>query len=157
MAGRTVETLVRTLRRAIGLSLADWRYLAIAVKELGLARVRHATQPIGHILRELQTERPLPAEAGDSVDLARLSWALGAAAARVPWRSDCLLRAMAADRWLRRHGHQPEFFLGVNTDATTGFGAHAWLRCSGIIITGGESTEYTQLLAPPASPPRLPP
>ena len=75
-----------------------------------MARIRHASQPVGKILRELQDKRmQSDGDTRGEVDLLRLSWAIGAAAARIPWRSDCLLQAMAADRWLRRCGMQPEF------------------------------------------------
>ena len=74
----------------------------------------------------------------------RLSWAIGAAAARVPWRSDCLLQAMAADRWLRRCGMQPEFFLGVTKDAGGQLEAHAWLRCGDAMVTGADDSQLHQ-------------
>ncbi len=104
MAGRVLHKL----RRAASLSIADWRYLGIAVFELLLARIRFGLEPVTKILNELQEARPLSRESAESgIDIARLSWAIGAAAARVPWRSDCLLQAMAADRWLRRCGLSP--------------------------------------------------
>lgn len=136
--------------RAARLSLADWRYLAIAMTELFLARVRHARLPIGGILQELR-EGPAapPAACAKDIDLARLSWALAAAAARAPWRADCLLQAMAADRWLRRHRRRPEFFLGVTADRDD-FGAHAWLRCDGVVVTGGNCGAFAVLIGSPA-------
>ena len=53
MAGQITETF----RRAAGLSFLDWLYLAIAVKELLIARIRYATRTVGKILRKLQDER----------------------------------------------------------------------------------------------------
>ena len=136
-------------RRAADLSLQDWRYLAIAVKELLIARIRHASQPVGKILHDLQDERlQSNGDTRGEVDLARLSWAIGAAAARVPWRSDCLLQAMAADRWLRRYGMQPKFFVGVQKDAGGQLEAHAWLRCGDVIVTGANSRNFTTLVEP---------
>jgi hypothetical protein len=138
-----------TARRAASLSLLDWRYLAIAVKELLMARIRHASEPVGKILRELQDERiQLDDDTRGEVDLLRLSWAIGAAAARVPWRSDCLLQAMAADRWLRRCGMQPEFFVGVAKDPGGQLEAHAWLRCGGAMVTGADDRNFTNLMEP---------
>lgn len=148
MAGRIIENL----RRAAGLSPLDWYYVTIAVRELFSARIRHATVPIGDILRELQGQRrSYQAARFGEIDLARLSWALAAAAARVPWRSDCLLTVMAADRWLRRNRHKPEFFLGVAKDATGQLKAHAWLCCGDVTVTGGWGEEFIQLMGTPAS------
>ena len=101
-------------------SLRDWRYLGIAVKELAIARLRHAIQPASQIILDLQhlaTAEPRPTRvAVDTQDLARRSRAIGHAAAIVPWRSDCLPQAMAAGRWLRRDNLRPEFHLGVAKD-----------------------------------------
>ena len=145
MIGRIIEML----GRSAGFSVTDWCYIATAVKELFLARIRHATDPIGKILRDLQAVQPLATEVKTvEVDVARVSWAIGAVAARVPWRSDCLLRVMAADRWLRRSRLRPEFFLGVGHDAAGQFSAHAWLRCNNVMITGGSGDELTPLITP---------
>jgi len=140
--------IVETVGRIAGLSLLDWRYLAIAVKELLIARVRHATQPTGRILCKLQEVRSPPSDPPASIEVTRLAWAIGVIAARVPWRSDCLVKVMAADRWLRRGRFCPEFFLGVGKNPTYGIMAHAWLRCNGIVVTGAFSDQYTLLMGP---------
>lgn len=138
------------LRRAAELTISDWQYLAIAMIELFIARIRHATRPASEILQQLRVEDTNSSStlAATEVDVARLSWAIAAAAARVPWRSDCLLQVMAADRWLRRHGQQPEFFLGTRKDMTGRFEAHAWLRCMDTIVAGGSGTDFATLLEP---------
>ena len=144
-----ISRIASTAKRATSLSLLDWHYLAIAVKELLHARIRHASRPVGKILRELQNERTQSdGDTTGEVDLRRLSWAIGAAAAWIPWRSDCLLQAMAADRWLRRCGMQPEFFLGVAKDAGGQLKAHAWLRRGDAMVTGADDRNFTNLIDP---------
>jgi hypothetical protein len=147
-----VGYIAESLKRVANLSFLDWRYLTIAVKELLIARIRYAARPIGEILRELQGEG-LPPEGGSrsrasDVDATRLSWAIGAVAARVPWRSDCLLQVMAADRWLRRRQLRPDFFLGVSKNSAGTLKAHAWLSFGkGAMITCN-SVAFTALLEP---------
>jgi Transglutaminase-like superfamily len=143
MAGR----LVISLRRAAGLPVRDWHYFFIAIKELFLARIRHGTQPMAKILADLH-EAGMASPVHGDVNVAQVSWAIGAAAARVPWRADCLVQAMAAHRWLRRHRCHPQFFLGAQIHRTGLFQAHAWLRCNGVAVTGGSGNEFTALLAP---------
>ena len=129
-----VVRLARKLKRASALTLADWRYLLIAVLELARARIRHATTPTGQILQQLQRDVSCGwgqnEGAAKHVDLERFSWAISSAAAHVPWRSDCLLQVMAADRWLRHQGYTPSFYLGVAKDQSGNLAAHAWLRCT---------------------------
>lgn len=62
---------------------------------------------------------------------------------RVPWRSDCLVQAMAARRWLARGGVPSDLCLGVRQDE--GFEAHAWLRVGERIVTGGNVSAYAEL------------
>ena len=136
-----------TLPRLFRLTPADCLYLVIAIKELGLARRRFVRADARAILISLQQVKAAPAlEKRPQLDLSRVSWALNAAGARVPWRADCLLRAMAADRWLRRHGHRPRFFLGVKTGGEASLDAHAWLECDGTSIVGGDGSGDVRLL-----------
>lgn len=129
--------LGRGFARARALTVYDWRLLAIAVKELAFARFRHAVMPAPNIIAELQNSPALTLNPQSRPpDLARLSWAVAAAAYRVPWRADCLLQAMAANRWLSRHGIKSEFFVGVDKDAKGALRSHAWLMCRDRLITG---------------------
>lgn len=70
------------------------------------------------------------------------------AARLVPWRSDCLVQAMAAQRWLRREGRQTQLVIGVHKDPAGRFEAHAWLRCGMVTVTGGDVARFTPLLVP---------
>ena len=143
----------RKVGRAENLSFLDFRYLITAIIELALARIRFAATPAQEVVRSLEkrsrsTNCKLSADES-SLDLHCISWAIEAASARVPWRSDCLIQAMAADRWLYRHGLVGDFYLGVKQNPSEPFTAHAWMRCSGITVTGGICDEYLPLIEPP--------
>lgn len=148
----SLNRIAHLLRRASAQSLADWRYLAIAVKELAIARLRHATRPTSRIIQDLQASSSHSSTVSSASGItlapsttAELAWrarAIGAAAAIVPWRSDCLPQAMAADRWLRRDNMNPEFHLGVAKDPGGQLRAHAWLTCAGMTVTGGDFSDY---------------
>ena len=143
---------MRKLRRAAHLTLSDWRYLTIASGELLAARIRLSTVAAEKILRELQAPLPVRPQRQRfplaKIDVERLSWAIAVAAQHVPWRSDCFIRVIAADRWLRRHQLRPDFFLGVAKDERGVFAAHAWLRCCDLTVTGGRYDQFSTLLEP---------
>ena len=146
---------MRKFKRATQLTLSDWRYLAKASVELLAAHYRFSTLSSESILSELQDQSsPLPREQINrpaAIDVERVSWAVTLAARYVPWRSDCLIQVMAADRWLRRHGLCADFHLGVAKDAKGGLKAHAWLRHGGFTVTGGRYDEFAPLIEPPAN------
>lgn len=145
------------IRKARRLSTAEWRALAIATRELAIARICCAAMPMSTVLERLRDTSPPPhSPTFDEAEIHRLSWAISTVAIRLPWRSDCLLQALAATRWLRRCGLQPEFFLGSRKDANGQFEAHAWLQCRGISVTGGTGIEFAILLRPTDSRPQLP-
>jgi hypothetical protein len=140
------------LSRAANLTREDRRFIAIAVKELTLARLRHATTPIDVIFHDLR-QRPYETVTAECAalsptDLRRLSCAIAAAAARVPWRSDCVLQAMGAQRWMRCRLCGGDFFVSVRKDPQGALLSHAWLRRGDLIITGGADLEFEVLLAP---------
>jgi Transglutaminase-like superfamily len=143
---------VQKIKRALQLTLSDWRYLMIASVELLAARFRLATVATDKILQEFHAPlSPLYQEKRSrfaKVDVQRLSWAIVAAAQRVPWRSDCLIQAIAADRWLRRHQLRPDFYLGVAKDKHGTFAAHAWLCYGDLIVTGNRFSQFSALMEP---------
>ena len=62
--------------------------------------------------------------------------AINSAGSRVPWRSDCLLQAMAAARWLDRIERAYNLNIGVRKNAAGGLEAHAWLTSGDLVVTG---------------------
>ena len=88
-----------------------------------------------------------PAEA-DRTLIARIAYVIPRISARLPWRSDCVIQAMAAQDWLAEHGLAGEIRIGVERPADGKFGAHAWLLHDGVIVTGGDIDRYDVLLGP---------
>lgn len=118
----------------------DALYLLVALFELARARRDHARRPIADLLAAPAPTRRRRAPP----DAARLAWAIEAAAARAPWRSDCLIRALAARRWLARRGCAARLHLGVAREAD-GLAAHAWLTLDGRPIVGGDGAGLTPI------------
>lgn len=78
--------------------------------------------------------------------VSHLAWAVNASARFIP-RSTCLVRALAAQRLLARHGYPSTLHLGVAKSPE--FQAHAWLECQGAILIGAAAPgRYTPLAAP---------
>lgn len=152
--------IVQKLRKATTLKPADWFELAVAAEALFEARIIFAQQPVKSLIERLQAREAL---LGDSEtpnvefgprnhalddQIARLGWAISVAAQALPWRADCLIRCIAADKILRRRNLEPNFYLGVTKHPDGRFNAHAWLRCQGISVTGGEGKEFEVLIGP---------
>lgn len=130
----------------------DWRsrsFFVVAVGYLLASYCRYKLQSSAQILAELQTTLP-PSRENQLFDWEKAVWAVAAASAHVPWRSDCLIQAMAASRWLRRHGYRPVFHLGAARSTEDGLiQAHAWLSLDGGVILGGdESSRFATFSAP---------
>lgn len=98
--------------------------------------------------RRLQ-DGPAPAssEAPSAQKLARISYVLPRLSARLPWRSDCLIQAIAAQNWLKAGGNYGEIRIGVENPKDAAFGAHAWLVHGDCVVTGGDITRYSLLLS----------
>jgi hypothetical protein len=81
------------------------------------------------------------------VTLARIAYVLPRLSDRLPWRSDCLIQAIAGQNWLSSLGAASEIQIGVENPRGGQFGAHAWLSCEGGIVTGGEIAQYEVILS----------
>ena len=127
-------------RRDIG--AGDALHLAVATFELARARADHARLPLAELVAAPALAPHPPRRPADAQRIAR---AIAAAAARVPWRSDCLIRALAARRWLARHGCAAQLHLGV-ARADEGLAAHAWLTLDGRPLLGGDGAGLTPIL-----------
>lgn len=59
-----------------------------------------------------------------------------------PWESKCLVRALTAMNMLKRRGFHCTLYMGVQMNDGK-MGAHAWLRCGRLYVTGGNGAGYT--------------
>lgn len=64
--------------------------------------------------------------------------AVSIAGRRSLWRTTCLRQALLVEALLARRGVESELRIGVRNDATTGFGAHAWVERAGHVLIGGD-------------------
>jgi hypothetical protein len=131
---------MRLLRRVASLSGADRRLLLEAAAALLWARGSLLLVPFARLAARLgvsRAETPRESSLGQSAEAVRVRWALGAAARRLPWRSSCLVRALAGRRMLARRGVPCTLYLGVRR-AGGSVEAHAWLRCGGGYVSGDD-------------------
>ena len=118
-----------------------------AALELGLARL---------CLDSRHSRAQVAAQSGPIVTLderqqmlaERVAFVIPRVAARLPWRADCLVQALAAQRWLGREGIATTLTLGVPKDKSAIFEAHAWLTAGERIVTGGDVSGYVPLARP---------
>lgn len=133
--------LGRDLRLARRLPLRTLLDLAIATAELAFARARLAVQGADKLVRP-----PPPARSRRGKDgmIDRVAFAIPRMGARVPWRSSCLVQALAAQRWLARNGIATDLVLGARKSAGGDMEAHAWLKAGKRTVVGGEPGAYQE-------------
>lgn len=95
---------------------------------------------------------PESAAEGDSRWVAIAARLFPGLARLVPWRSDCLVQAMAAQRWLMARGVATRIVIGVDRPTNADFAAHAWLSYGEKTVTGGEIERFTVLLGDESGP-----
>jgi hypothetical protein len=140
--------LLHDLRMLLGLRPAVWVDLLRALLELALARRRLGSHPAKALLLQARAfAQPTQATPSNAEQLAaRVAFAIPRVAARLPWRSDCFIQAMAAQRWLQRQGIASSLSIGTRKDNDGTFQAHAWLTCGELSITGGDVSGYVPLV-----------
>ncbi len=82
-----------------------------------------------------------------------LRWAMAGLARAWPGRPTCLMLAIAARQVLVARGIACELFFGVRgrgggaDPGAPAFGAHAWLLCAGIVVTGEDEAARFEPIA----------
>lgn len=142
------------LSRRDVLAAANLRWLARmclrAMWQLAKARLRFALLSMPKVLaRNEQIARSARGAAeARSEDLrlvSRVAFLIPRIAKRMPFRTDCLVQALAAQEWLEAEGVASRVVIGVGTEKEEPFGAHAWLLFGEDVVTGGNVHKFAPL------------
>ncbi|TNC71485.1 lasso peptide biosynthesis B2 protein [Rubellimicrobium roseum] len=136
--------------RLLSLGPRQWVDLLRALTELAKARwsIRyHSTQDLIRLARHRNPASSIADDAAASF-VRRVACAIPRVAARVPWRADCLVQAVAAQSWLASKGIASDLHIGVRQNRGAGFEAHAWLHYREHPITGGNVAGFKTLVTP---------
>jgi hypothetical protein len=82
----------------------------------------------------------------DSLFADRVFWSVRIAARTLPGKRTCLVQALAVRILLARRLIPSELCLGVKKDGAGKLEAHAWVKCRGEILFGGEGLDGYTLL-----------
>lgn len=127
---RRLTSLDRSDRRLVLEAASLLTLVWIGLRLLGFSKVRRILEPYRGSPRAGNGDRAHPSAIG------RVSWAITAVAARLPW-TNCLVRAFAADVMLRRRRLGSEVCLGVRVrDGVLRIEGHAWVECDGAVAIG---------------------
>lgn len=159
------------LRRLLALPRSRQALLFKCASALLLAAWQVRKWPFSRLAASLGTPTPPPAvprqpalvpadpRTGEA-RAADVRWAVGAWARVWPWQPTCLMQAVAARRLLVERGVPCDLFFGVRGqrpgEATSApeIGAHAWLRCGDMIVTGeAEAARFQPIAVYRYSPP----
>lgn len=130
--------------------------LAHACWQLSLARLALTARPFRNLVAgsELSPGNAVPNRLESSAQRAAdtTAWAVQTAAGQLPWRSNCLVQAIAAQRMLIKQDVSGVIYLGAASGTRVSdqseLMAHAWLKCGDNFITGEfEAEGYSAIAA----------
>lgn len=117
--------------------------------ELVLARLRLDTPATrAKIAASCRSKPAARLDPQQTAVVSRVAYIIPRVGARLPWRADCLVQALAAERWLGCQGITTTLHLGIRKDRATPFEAHAWLTAGDQVVTGGDSANYEPVSRP---------
>ncbi len=145
---RGLAGLIGDLRKALGRGPGVWADLSRAVIELARANLTvRLVEPASLGLLEDREDEHLADLSPTQIELVdRVAFAVNVMSLRVPWRSDCLIRAVAARRWLGTGGVVSRIAVGARHAEDGAFMAHAWLKVGERLVTGGDTTPYQEFV-----------
>jgi hypothetical protein len=131
----------RIVSRWLALGWPERSSLLFAFYSLGLARLKlslltfkRIAPSLGKVMPGSDANQPQD----DNRQAAMFGWAVRTAARYTPWKSTCLVQAIAVNKLLRRHSIPGTLYLGVKKDDVrpSELNAHAWVRSGNRIVTG---------------------
>lgn len=135
---RRVQGLVNFIR----LSGAERADAVRAMAELAKARRRLTRISAAQVAAMDDLATPAPS-AAQTRTAERVRQAIARAARVVPWRSDCLVQALAARAWLEQLEVPTRLRLGARRGAAAlRPDTHAWLLCGKLVVTGGSISGF---------------
>lgn len=130
---------------------ATVRFAFRAIYELARARLAFAKSAPAAFVRANEriageARSPDAALPGDALLVRQVGYVIPRMASRVPWRADCLVQSLAAQRWLASAGVASVLKIGAERPEGEVFNAHSWLTYGDTVVTGGEVDGYEVLL-----------
>jgi hypothetical protein len=117
------------LRKLVALAPAERQLFLAAAAMLPLVRVAVRLLPFRIVWRRARRWARPRAAGGPTPTAERITWAIAAAARRVPGGRHCLTRSLVAYVFLGRAGHTPQLRIGVTRAAgAAALEAHAWIE-----------------------------
>lgn len=130
------QTWFDLVRAGLELAIANRKLESRTAKELLLSQRESAQSDASPVLSERQKRL-----------VSRVSFAVSLMGARAPWRSDCLVQALAAERWLRGKNIATQLHIGVRKQMPHEFEAHTWLKVGDEVVTGGDIAGFVPFIA----------
>jgi hypothetical protein len=138
-----MKTVFRKLKILLSLSSTRQKQLLEAFILLGWARIlkwmpfNKIAPSLGNHMEETSFE--LNDHAKET--LRDISWAIHTMSRYTVWESQCLVRAIAGMKMLKRRNIESTLYLGTGKDETGRMIAHAWLRSGSYFVSGAEGMD----------------
>ena len=143
-AFKLAPLLPAIFRAALELGWARVIHLRITPAKILARNVAAGNNAAQHNATPEAAARLQPAYTSDIAET--VAFVIPRVAARVPWRADCLIQAIAAQHWLAQKGLAARIVVGVDREGEGQLLAHAWLKLGERVITGGSNSRYQSLL-----------
>jgi hypothetical protein len=130
--------LSKALRKLWQLPREQRVLLARAALWLAIVRIALWVAPFRRVWSWFGATRQMgPRRPKDQTDIAKMRWAVDAAARHLP-RATCLVRALTLRHLLHQEGIAAQVRIGVTRSETPTLRAHAWVEVEGVKLTSGE-------------------
>jgi hypothetical protein len=118
-----------------------------ALASLGLASALIALLPFRSVARLAAGTAASGCPPASSAEAQWIACAIGAWAARVPWRAVCFQQGLAALLMLRRRRRTATLYYGAAHDAGAALVAHVWVKSADIAVIGCATAQDFGVLA----------
>jgi hypothetical protein len=103
--------------------------------------------PFRHSIRIASWALPTGGTAAGAAIAADVVWSVNALARRVPWRTVCFQKGLAAQAMLRRRGIDARLVYGIGKTEADELRGHVWVVSGDTALIGGDEAAVFQQIA----------
>jgi len=134
-----MSKLKRILSTFVRLSLRMKILVIVSFAVLGIMRLLMILLPFRRLtalMGKAHQESPYSLDPASQILAQEVGFAINIVSNHTPWKSECLVKALAAQFILKVLNISSTLYLGVSKDDSNHLTAHAWVRSGNQIITG---------------------
>lgn len=141
---KTLLKYFRKIKTFFSMKWTEKKLIAEALVLTGIYRLMILLVPfkkIKGLLGNYMEDSPFEMDELNFKTIIDVRWAIRIACRSTPWKSNCFVQSLTAQKMLRKRKLPYTVYFGIHKDSEKNMKAHSWTRCGKEFVTGEKGKE----------------